>query len=94
MPQPSPAVPVALQPYVDHAIADLAKRLGVDRATIAVVEARAVVWPDGSLGCPQPGMLYTQVQQDGLLIRLRHGDREYAYHSGGSRMPALCERPA
>jgi hypothetical protein len=39
-------------------------------------------------------MLYTQVQQDGLLIRLGHGGREYAYHAGGGRMPVLCENPA
>ena len=50
---------VALKPLVDLAIADLAQRLNVDRASIAVVEARAVVWPDGALGCPRPRMVYT-----------------------------------
>lgn len=83
----------ALQSFVDRAVADLARRRDVDPAAIAVLEARAVVWPDGSLGCPRPGLEYTQVLQEGVLIRLQLGDRTYAYHGGGSRMPELCEHP-
>ena len=73
------------------AIADLAQRLGVAPSAITVVEVRTVVWPDGSLGCPRPGMLYPQVLKDGLLIRLMVQGREFAYHSGGARPPFLCE---
>ena len=58
-----------------------------------VLEARAVVWPDGSLGCPRPGVEYTQMVQEGVLIRLQLGVRIYAYHGGGSRLPELCEAP-
>jgi hypothetical protein len=84
----------ALQSFVDRAVADLARRRDVDPAAITVLEARAVVWPDGSLGCPTPGMEYTQVLQEGVLIRLQLGGRTYAYHGGGRRLPELCETPA
>ena len=80
-----------LQSFIDRAVADLARRRDVDPAAITVLEARAIVWPDGSLGCPKPGMEYTQMLQEGVLIRLQLGGRTYAYHGGGSRLPELCE---
>lgn len=83
----------ALQSFVDRAVADLARRRGVDPAEISTLEATAVVWPDGSLGCPVPGMEYTQVLQEGVRILLQLGGRAYAYHGGGGRLPELCEHP-
>jgi hypothetical protein len=82
----------ALQGLVDHAITDLATRLGVDRSSISTISAEAVVWPDKSLGCPQPGMAYTQVAVDGVVIALSVGGTTYRYHSGGSRSPFLCAK--
>jgi hypothetical protein len=85
----------ALQKLVMHAKEDLAGRLSLEADKvdqIDLIEIKAVVWPDSSLGCPQPGMVYIQVQQDGLRIRLRVGKRIYSYHSGGSRLPFLCEQ--
>jgi hypothetical protein len=87
-------IDAALRSVIDAAVNDLGRRLVIDRASITVVEARSVVWPDGSLGCPRPGMLYPQVQQEGALIRLRAQGREFAYHSGGSRPVFLCENPS
>ncbi len=72
------------------AVADLAGRLGVPSEQIAVVSAESIVWPDGSLGCPQPDMSYTQVQVDGSKIVLSVDGGTYSYHSGGSRDPFLC----
>lgn len=84
-----------LQGAVEYAQQDLAARMGMDNWwDIWVLEARGVVWPDGSLGCPSPDMAYIQVLVDGALIRLWVGDKEYEYHSGGRRAPFLCERPA
>ena len=87
----SPDYDQSLQPLVDLAIADLAVRLGVAEDAITVTSAEAVVWPDGSLGCPQPGMGYTQVQVDGTRIVLSHDGVDFHYHSGDSRSPFLCE---
>jgi hypothetical protein len=80
-----------LQNLINKAITDLAKRLSIPAVEITVLEATPVVWPDASLGCPQPGMAYTQVPEDGLLIRLQAGGQVYEYHSGGIRDPFLCE---
>lgn len=78
-------------PQVEMAKADLAERLNVAPETIEVVQVEARVWPDAGMGCPQPGMVYTQVPQDGLLIRFGAGGQVYDYHSGGTRDPFLCE---
>lgn len=82
----------ALQSLVDLAIADLAARLNADPADISVVSAEAVVWPNGALGCPQTGMVYTQVQVEGAKIVLSHSGVAYPYHSGGSKAPFLCKK--
>jgi len=91
----SPTIPTpvsaGLQQLVSQAKEDLALRLSIPTMQIDLVELSAVVWPDGALGCPEPGVAYTQVQQEGLLIRLRAGKRIYPYHSGGGTPPFLCQ---
>lgn len=72
---------------------DLARRLSVPAQEIDLVEMQDVVWPDSSLGCPQPGRAYTQVTREGYRIGLRAGKRIFEYHSGGGA-PFLCEKPA
>jgi hypothetical protein len=87
---PAADVPEGLTSAVDIAVADLAARLSVDPSAITVVSARDVTWPDGSIGCPQPGMNYTQVQVDGAEIVLAVNGITYRYTLGGSRGPTLC----
>lgn len=90
MPESDPA----LSGFVDTAVADLAERLDVPESEITVVSAEQVTWGDTSLGCPQPGMRYAQVVQDGTYIELEHDGTTYPYHSGGERPdPFLCEQP-
>lgn len=76
---------------IQQAIADLSQRLNIAPESIQVLEARSVTWPDGSLGCPQPGMQYIQVLTDGTYILLNAEGKDYAYHSGRSRAPFLCQ---
>jgi hypothetical protein len=78
-------------PLVLLAREDLAERLNVPMEEIKLLSFDEVVWPDASLGCSQPGMVYAQVPQDGSLIRLGVGREMYFYHSGGDRAPFLCE---
>src|SRR5699024_5186752 len=59
-PGPSSPAPSPTGQEVDAAIADLAEHLDVAPAQIHVVSYQEVTWPDGSIGCPQPGMSYTQ----------------------------------
>jgi hypothetical protein len=72
---------------------DLAARLGVAVEEITLVENEEVVWPDGSLGCPRPGLAYTQSTREGWLIRLEAGRRIFEYHSGVTGEPFYCADP-
>ncbi len=74
------------------AIADLSERLDVDPGSISVIKSEAKTWPDGSLGCPQPGLSYTQALVDGWQVLLQHEDRIYDYHAA-SGDPFLCASP-
>lgn len=87
------SVKAVLKDPTAFAVADLAGRLGIDPAGIEVVEMRDVTWGDTSLGCPRPGMAYTQTLVNGSLIRLRAADRDYYYHSGAGRKPFYCASP-
>lgn len=79
---------------VDKAIADLADRLDIDPEQIEVVSNEDVTWNDGSIGCPDPGMSYTQALVDGYLIVLSVDDVEHHYHGAGQNDPFLCEGPS
>jgi len=95
--EPEPTIPEpedpALRRLVERARKNLAARLSIDADTIELLEVESVVWSDGSLGCAQPGRVYTQALVDGIRIRLRVGKRIYHYHGGGRREPFLCENP-
>jgi hypothetical protein len=82
--------PTSNDPAVQLAIADLAERLGIATADVEVVSVDEVTWRDGSLGCPQPGMNYTQALVDGRRIVLNVDGVAYAYHSGRSGEPFYC----
>ena len=88
---PSNAIDPGLQPWIDIAVGDLAGRLGVEQDEIVTRSAVLTVWRNGALGCPKPGMQYTQAQIDGAKIVLEVGGSTYSYHAGGSTPPFLCE---
>jgi len=93
-PSPSPSPPSQpTQGPIEQAKTDLAGRLGVQPGQITLVSSEEVTWPDGSLGCPQPGMHYTQALVDGTRIILAAGGKQYNYHAGGRRGPFLCTNP-
>jgi hypothetical protein len=84
---PSHNVPQAM---LDAALDDAARRASVDRASITVVTATAVTWADGSVGCPEPGVMYTQALVPGYRIVLQAGDRVFNYHAGRGGVPMFC----
>jgi hypothetical protein len=73
------------------ATSDLATKLNIDAATIETLSATTTEWPNGALGCPKPGMSYTQQTVSGAVIVLFAEGKQYSYHEGGSRGPFLCE---
>ena len=83
----------SLLPEIDDARRDLAGRLGAAATGIEIVRAERVTCPDGSLGCPRPGLLYTQALVRGCFIQLRAAGRHWNYHGGRAGPPRLCESP-
>ncbi|KRF12623.1 hypothetical protein [Nocardioides sp. Soil796] len=83
----------ALPQVAQDAVADLAGMLGVDASEVDVVRVEQVTWRDGSIGCAEPGSMYTQALVDGQRVVLSAGGREYEYHAGGSRDAFHCENP-
>jgi hypothetical protein len=77
-------------PVVRAAIRDLATRLDIPEGDIEVVDVRDVQWPDGSLGCPEEGKVYTQAIVEGTQVILGANGRIYDYHAGDDDMPFLC----
>lgn len=72
---------------IDHVV----KRTGADPAEIQRLRAEAVVWNDGSLGCPKPGEYYTQAQVEGYRVVLAYRGREFDYRINSQRSFFLCE---
>jgi hypothetical protein len=72
---------------------DLALKLGIRVDDISIASAQAVSWPDSSLGCPQPGMAYSQVVTPGYLIQLEANGKMYEYHAGRGNQVIYCENP-
>jgi hypothetical protein len=66
-----------------------AAETGVDPADVTVINAEAVTWSDGSLGCPEPGVLYTQALIDGYRVVVEAGGQALDYRIGNGE-PRLC----
>ena len=78
---------------LNNVMADLEQRMGAPRTAFEVLRGEAVLWNDGSLGCPKPGMAYQQVQTPGYWIVIEHENVEYDYRASERGFFALCEPP-
>ena len=90
-PEPVPLTGEVRQDLLDAVFDDLSERVDAGREAIAIEQAGAVVWRDGSLGCPQPGMMYTQALVPGYRIVLLVGDERFDYHASEGGTFVLCE---
>lgn len=88
-----PATGGVPEPYLDAVLADAARRAGVGAGQVRVERAQPAQWPDGSLGCPEPGMQYIQMIVDGYWVELTAGGRAFDYRLDGQGNYRLCERP-
>ena len=75
------------------AISDLEDSAGVRPGSVEVLEASKVTWRDGSLGCPEPGRMYSQALVDGYRIVLIHEGERHFYHAGDDGEPFRCADP-
>lgn len=84
IPEPLPAatgeVPMDL---LEAILADAQSRLSTE-ASITVIRDQAVTWSDGSLGCPEPGMMYTQALVSGYWVILDADGQTLDYRASNS----------
>ena len=90
--QPAPGSPGIKDP-VALAMTDLGQRLGVTVDDIELVSLLEVTWRDGSLGCPEAGVAYTQALVPGQQMILQVDGEEYYYHSGRDSIFTYCSDP-
>jgi hypothetical protein len=76
---------------LDMIMADLVERTGVAINRILVIQAQATIWNDGSLGCPQPGVFYTQALVNGFWVILEADGKKYDYRASESGYFFICE---
>lgn len=76
---------------VELAKEDLAGRTNLETGNISTQSVEEKVFPDASLGVPQPGMSYAQVTTPGYIIVLEAGGDTYEYHAAESRVVLVPE---
>jgi hypothetical protein len=73
-------------------LATITEATGQDASGATIVEAVAVEWSDGSLGCPEAGMLYPQVITPGYQVVVElDGQRYDARVAKDGAVIRLCE---
>lgn len=82
------------QQFIDPVVAEAARVSGVPVDQVMVISAEAVTFPDGGLGCPVPGMSYTQVQVDGFKIVVEAGGTRYDFRGTAADKFRLCDKGA
>lgn len=90
--QPAPGNPGLKDPVV-QAMIDLSEQVGADVDDIELVSLLEVTWRDGSIGCPELGVAYTQALVPGQQLILRVDGEEYHYHSGKNSIFKYCGDP-
>ncbi|MDQ7029065.1 MAG: hypothetical protein Q9O62_04470 [Ardenticatenia bacterium] len=69
----------------------MAKKSKVDREAITLTAWEAVMWPDSSLGCPEPGKAYLQVITPGYRFIFEAGTVRYEVHTDErGRAAVIC----
>ena len=78
---------------LDKVMADLEQRTGATRSEFTVLRAEAVQWNDGSMGCGEPGQMYTQAIVPGFWIVIDHQGEAYDYRASERGYFKLCPDP-
>ncbi len=80
---------------VNRAIDDLAAAADIPADSITFVSMEEVEWPDASLGCPEPDMMYAAMLTPGFVITLAVGEGEGSetveYHTSAAADSQLVQ---
>lgn len=81
------SVPRAVRQAV---VADAARRFAVSENEVVLVSAERLTWSDGSLGCPEPGRMYTQMLVPGFRLTARTSAGQMLYHTDSRGTVVNC----
>ncbi len=79
----------------EHILARLRQdllRRNPDGAEPALIRAASVVWPNGAMGCPRPGVNYTQATVEGYHVVFAQGEQRWDYRANRAGYFLLCDR--
>ena len=71
--------------------ADLAQQAGIAASDAKVTRAESIEWPNGALGCPEPGQMYTQAIVPGYIVEFEHQGKTYSYHASTHGVFKQCK---
>ena len=74
-------------------VVDAAKRFQVAEEAVVLASAEQVTWGDGSLGCPQPGQMYTQMLVTGYRVTATTAAGRMRYHTDTRGNVVTCGLP-
>ena len=78
------------QGILDPILKEAAALAKVSHEQLVIVRAQSVIWSDGSLGCPEPGMMYTQALVNGYWVIIEAGGKKYDFRVGSGGSFRLC----
>lgn len=73
--------------------ADAARRFQVAEDAVVLASAELVTWSDGSLGCPKPGLVYTQMLVQGYRVMATSAAGQLLYHTDTRGNVVTCGMP-
>jgi hypothetical protein len=74
-------------------VADAARRFKVSESAVVLAHAEQLTWSDGSLGCPQPGQMYTQALVPGFRVVASTPEGDFLYHTDSHGQVLVCGPP-
>lgn len=78
---------------LENVVLDAALRAGIDVDEVVLVTAQAMVWSDGSLGCPERGEVYTQAPVPGYWVVVEAAESAFDYRLTERGTVRLCTNP-
>ena len=78
------------QEILEPILKEAAALANITREQLVILRAEPVVWNDGSLGCPEPGMMYTQALVNGYWVVIDAAGEKYDFRVGRGGSFRLC----
>ena len=77
-----PVDPTEVGQQVTAALVHVIDELDIEIASVTIVNVEHKLWPDASLGIPEPGVAYVQTLTPGYVMQIQAGNRTLTVHTG------------